>query len=94
MKGIEMGKSVNEAGCAALMSIMTGSVDTNLIARSDIYTQRQIVNEVGAILQENPYPEKDVLETLDQQFIQKNLSPGGSADLLAICYLLYFLRSE
>ena len=94
MKGIEMGKSINESGCAALMAIMTAAVDTNLIARSDIYTQRQVVDEVGAMLQENPYPEREVLEALDHQFIEKNLSPGGSADLLAICYLLYFLRNE
>lgn len=33
-------------------------------------------------------------EQLDLEFIEKNLSPGGSADLLAVCYLLYFLETE
>ena len=31
------------------------------------------------------------LEQLDRQFIEKNLSPGGSADLLAATYFLHFL---
>jgi len=32
------------------------------------------------------------IEQLDQEFIQKNLSPGGSADLLAVTYFLHFLK--
>ena len=41
---------------------------------------------------ENQYT-KDVLEQLDDQFIQRNLSPGGCADLLAITYFMHFLCS-
>lgn len=94
LKGLEDGKSINEAGCAALLAIMVNSDDTNLIARSDVDTQREVVEEVRELLRENPYPDKEMLENLDRQFIEKNLSPGGSADLLAICYLLYFLMCE
>lgn len=36
----------------------------------------------------------EILHQLDLEFIEKNLSPGGSADLLAVCYLLYFLETE
>ena len=42
-------------------------------------------------LAEIPYPDRQRLERLDREFISLNLSPGGSADLPAICYLLYFL---
>ena len=28
------------------------------------------------------------------QFIDENLSPGGSADLLGLCYLLHFLKED
>ena len=34
------------------------------------------------------------LEALDRAFIQKNLSPGGTADLLALTFLLHFLKEE
>ena len=46
-----------------------------------------------SLLAENPYPGRDILEQLDDRFIQKNLSPGGSADLLAASYFLYFLHA-
>ena len=29
---------------------------------------------------------------LDRQFVAENLSPGGSADLLALTLLLHFMR--
>ena len=94
LKGIKEGKTLNVSGCAALLAIMTESVDTNLIARSDICTQREVTDKIRELLVETPYPERKQLEKLDQSFIKKNLSPGGSADLLAICYLLYFLLNE
>ena len=93
-KGLQDGRTINESGAAALLAIMTESVDTNLIARSDICTQREVVDEVKKLLSENPYLDVETLNHLDQKFIKKNLSPGGSADLLAICYLLYFLLNE
>lgn len=93
-EGLARGLSVNDAGCAALLSLLTADTDTNLIARSDIRTQKQIVSEIKALLAETPYPDKQILEQLDKAFIEKNLSPGGSADLLAICYLLYFLEQN
>lgn len=33
-------------------------------------------------------------ESLDKRFIEKNLSPGGSADLLALTLLLFFLKEH
>jgi len=35
---------------------------------------------------------KEQLTALDDAFIQRNISPGGSADLLALCY--FFLLYE
>ena len=34
-----------------------------------------------------------VLSDLDRDYISRNLSPGGSADLLAVCWMLHFCRS-
>lgn len=93
-EGLARGLTINDAGCAALLALMVSATDTNLIARSDVATQQKTVEYIKAILEETPYPDKTILEQLDREFIKRNLSPGGSADLLAICYFLYFLESE
>ena len=36
---------------------------------------------------------RSVLEALDADYISRHLSPGGSADLLAVCWMLHFCRS-
>ena len=50
--------------------------------------------ELKALLAETPYPDRDALAALDDRFIAENLSPGGSADLLALTYLLHFITTE
>ncbi len=93
-EGIAQGLSINDAGCAALLALITASTDTNIIARGGIKIWQETVSRLKTLLAENPYPNRETLETLDREFQEKNLSPGGSADLLAICYLLYFLEKE
>lgn len=93
-QGLAMGKSYDEAGCAALLHILSHDVDTNMIARSDIHTARAVSEGLLPLLERSPYPDKETLEQLDREFVQKNLSPGGSADLLAMCYFLHFLKTE
>lgn len=90
------GKSNDEAGAAALLTIMAHMTDTNLIARSDVETQKEAAKAAGTaeiLLQETSCPPKEVLAALDREFTEKNLSPGGSADMLAVCWMLYFMKS-
>lgn len=91
-EGAARGLSINDAGCAALLALITASVDTNLIARSSLMVQQETVEQLKELLKKNPYPDRETLNRLDREFIEANLSPGGSADLLAICYMLYFLE--
>ncbi len=91
--GLAAGLTLNDAGCAALLHILCAVEDTNLIARSDLNTARQITGQVAALLEDTPYPARQVLEALDRQFVEKNLSIGGSADLLAATYFLHFLEN-
>ncbi len=92
-EGIARGLSINDAGCSALLALITATADTNLIARSSLFTQQEIVARIKKLLSESPYPDKRTLYQLDSEFVRENLSPGGSADLLAVCYFLYFLES-
>ena len=91
--GLSKGLSINDAACAVLLHILAATDDTNLIHRSDRETQRAVRAQVTALLEKEPFPAKAVLEALDQEFIQKNLSPGGSADLLAMTLCLHFLEA-
>lgn len=93
-RGLAQGKTLPEAGAVALLAILAGTTDTNLIARSNRQTQQAVSAQVAHLLHSNPFPGKTALKRLDRQFIAQNLSPGGSADLLAVCYLLYFLKTE
>lgn len=88
------GKPINEAGCAALLAILADTVDTNMIHRGGYALAKQTAAEIGALLEKEPFPTKETLEKLDAEFIQDNLSPGGTADLLALVYLLHFLKEE
>ena len=90
-EGLSQGLSLEEAGCAALLHLMCSITDTNLIARSDLETQKATCDEVRGLLKATPFPSREELENLDKIFIEKNLSPGGSADLLAATYFLYFI---
>lgn len=88
------GKSADEAGAATLLSIMAHMTDTNLIARSDIAVQKKAAESAKRLLRETQCPPKETIEALDRQFVAKNLSPGGSADLLAVCWMMYFIKTS
>ena len=90
-QALQRGLSLNDAGAVTLLHLLAATDDTNLIARSDRQTQLAVQARVKAMLEENPFPSMDSIEQLDKEFIEKNLSPGGSADLLAMTYLLYLL---
>ena len=91
-KGLTQGLDLNDAGCGALLHLLCAVTDTNMIARSNLDTAEAMTDKIAAILLETPYPDKAVIEALDGEFIEKNLSPGGAADLLAATYFLYFLK--
>ena len=91
-EGLAQGLSLNDAGAAALLHLLTVTEDTNIVSRSDIGTLKTVQAQVADLLQENPYPDQAALEALDRRFIEKNLSPGGTADLLAVTYFLFFLK--
>ena len=91
---LAQGSSLEEAGAAALLSLMANTVDTNLISRGGHEGQQWSAQQAKALLSSGPCPERGALERLDQDMIHKNLSPGGCADLLAITYYLFFCAAQ
>ena len=80
-KELETGLSFNDALCRSLLAIMAAVPDTNLIHRGGMEAQRWVWDVTKA----DPTP-----AFLCDAFEQRNLSPGGSADLLsAACFLLF-----
>ena len=92
--GLSMGKTINEAGCAALLAMLAQTMDTNMIHRGSFKIQQEIMEKLSDLLEDEPFPSQKTLEGLDEAFIRKNLSPGGTADLLAMTYMLHFLKEE
>lgn len=91
-EGLSLGYSLERSGCAALLAMLTAHTDTNLVARSDRETAKAVSREVALLLAKDRYPGPETLHALDEVFISKNLSIGGTADLLAACYFLHFLE--
>ena len=91
-QGLAQGKSIDDAGAATMLALLAHTTDTNMISRGGIDIQREKSAQLRELLKERPYPEGDILNALDKDYIRLNLSPGGSADLLALCWLLRFLK--
>lgn len=72
-----------------LLQIMGEVEDTNLLRRGGEEGLAYVRQAAGNLLRNGPCSLAEV-EALDQHLIQRNLSPGGSADLLAILCFLYF----
>ena len=87
-----MGLSPERSGCAALLAMLTATQDTNLITRGGLERTRALTREIALLLAKNRYPDMEQLTALDDLFTEENLSPGGTADLLAACWFLHFMR--
>lgn len=92
--GLRRGLSINDAGCAALLAMMACTIDTNIINRSSVEEHRCISSDIAELLKDEPYPSRETLKKLDDEFIDRNISPGGTADLLSLVYMLHFLKEE
>ena len=91
-KAIEEGKSENDAGVIALLELIASVYDTNLYKRGGLDGLQYARKSAKALLLKNAAFE-DVCR-MDADFIRRNLSPGGCADLLAVTYFLIQTESE
>lgn len=86
--------SENDAGVLTLIKLISCVDDTNLYHRGGIAGVEFAKKRALSVLNENsPDFIKDVCK-MDDEFIKRNLSPGGCADLLAITYFLYEIKKH
>ena len=94
-KMLEEGYSPNKAGLLTLLQYIASIEDTNMMIRSDFDTVQRIQKEMKRFLRTaGPEQQLEIIPALDAYFVKKNISPGGSADMLALTYFLYFLKKK
>lgn len=93
-RALTTGRGIDGALRATFLHLLAHNHDTNIAARGGIDSlawaqteARRLIAAGGADLPD--FVER--LEALDDAFIARNLSPGGSADLLAITWMLHCL---
>ncbi len=85
----------NDIHLQVLLTLMAHVEDSNILSRSNMHTQEKIWKQSkaflvnGGIFQKNAI---DILRQMNMEFIEKNISPGGCADLLAITLYLWELE--
>lgn len=86
-----------KSGRITLLYLIAYSEDTNIIKRSSYETWQNLTAQLKSFLDCTPLSEindMQIISELDTWFLQQNISPGGSADLLALVYFLYFLSLD
>ncbi|POP42007.1 triphosphoribosyl-dephospho-CoA synthase CitG [Superficieibacter electus] len=69
-----------------LLRLMVVNPDSNLVSRGGMCGLRYVQDYARQLLQEGW--DRQALEKMDQALIARNLSPGGSADLLSVAWVL------
>jgi len=83
--------SFNDILVQTLLHIMAVNEDTNVLARQDWDTLDYVRNYAGKVLDAGGIltPEgAEMVYKMDRDFIARNVSPGGAADLLAVTVIL------
>lgn len=88
--------NINDALVQTLLHLIANTKDTNIISRHNLKTAQyakkaaQKLIEKGGIYSANGY---DSVAQLDQDFIERYISPGGCADLLAVTHFLHVIEN-
>lgn len=93
---IKNGNHINDILVQVLMHLMANTEDSNVLGRHDLEVLELVKNKARTALSHGGYfttHGKLYIQEMDKYFIGKNISPGGSADLLAITIILYMLEN-
>lgn len=87
---------INDICVQVLLHLIVHTVDCNILGRHNMETLEYAQSYAKQVLNRGGYlsviGKRDIID-MDQDFIEKNISSGGAADLLAITLMLYFLEN-
>lgn len=86
---------INDALVNCLILLMTEIEDINILGRHDDVTLQRVKDRANEILKLKGMESskgRALIKETNVEFIQKNISPGGSADLLAVTIMFYMLE--
>ena len=86
----EAQNGMDTAACAALTALMAQNEDTNIVRRAG----EDGLEYVKRLCTDADAADADALMRMDDELIRRNISPGGSADLLAAALMLYFAEND
>ena len=87
---LDSGEDTNLALVRTLLFILSQIDDTNVIHRCGPL----LAKEVRQAAKEAIFASEDAVRELDRRFVRQNVSPGGSADLLALTWFFHRLKKE
>lgn len=93
---IKKQSKINDVLVQVLLVLMANTQDSNILGRHNMDTLNFTKKMAAEALNKGGYftsEGRKFVEEMDKCFIQKNISPGGSADLIAVTLLLYFIEN-
>ncbi len=88
----DMGFNHNECSCLTLIDIMQSLDDTNVINRGGVQALEYVKGVASELKKLDEKTRLSKLEMVDSDFIKKNISPGGAADVLATCFMMELIK--
>ena len=88
----EKGLAINDVLVGTLIALMAENQDTNILGRHDLETLQavqQAAKDVLALGSVGTEAGRRAICRMDEEFIERYISPGGSADLVAATHFLY-----
>lgn len=95
-KSIEV-LNLNDSLVNTLLALMTRVEDTTIVHRSSIegleFVRKyaKMALEAGGMLTEEG---RSIIKRMDEDFKERNISPGGCADMLAATYMIYKIEKD
>ena len=96
IREVEKGSDINTACIRSLLELIANTKDTNILSRHNMEIAEEARNNAAAVLNQSEDEAVDMkaVKQLDELFIQRNISPGGCADLLAVTLFFYFIHDQ
>ncbi len=87
--------NINDILVQVLIYLMSNTEDSNILGRHDIDTLSYVRKKASEAISFGGIFSKEgreYIENMDRDFMERNISPGGSADLLAVTLMIYMLE--